>query len=99
MPPDEFCMDSIIFDTSEAKQYIIHDIYQWVFSKFNMSKPLHQLALLVGIYVSKLIPDLFHNLDDHLDSNITMFAVTKAIREMAWISNNKRGHKGCKVAA
>jgi hypothetical protein len=72
MPPDEFCMDSIIFDTSEAKQYIICDIYQWVFSKFNMSKPLHQLALLVGIYVSKLIPD----------SNITMFAVTKAIREM-----------------
>ncbi|KAG2335563.1 hypothetical protein BDR05DRAFT_1006676 [Suillus weaverae] len=99
VPPDEFCMDSVTLDKSDGKDSIVHKTYQWAFAEFDMSRPLHQLAILVGVYVSKLIPDLFYDMDDRPDheSYRTMFAFTKAVREMPWISNSRR--KGCKIAA
>ncbi|KAG1765968.1 hypothetical protein EV702DRAFT_1283003 [Suillus placidus] len=99
VPPDEFCMDSVTLDKSDGKDSIVHKTYQWAFAEFDMSRPLHQLAILVGVYVSKLIPDLFYDMDNRPDheSYHTMFAFTKAVREMPWISNSRR--KGCKIAA
>jgi hypothetical protein len=63
-----------------------------------MSRPLHQLALIIGIYVSKLVPDLFYDNDTRpeRDSYGSAFAFTMAIRAMKWSPNNSR--KGCKVA-
>ncbi|KAG1726755.1 hypothetical protein EDB19DRAFT_1833326 [Suillus lakei] len=99
VPPEEFSMDNIGLDKSEPKDSIVRKTYQWAFAEFDMAKPLHQLALLVGIYVSKLIPDLFHHPDDRPDheSYSTMFAFTRAVREMPWVANS--GRKGCKTAA
>ncbi|KAG0697442.1 hypothetical protein DFH29DRAFT_1003759 [Suillus ampliporus] len=99
VPPDEFCMESVTFDKSEPKDSIIRQTYRWAFSEFDMGKPLHQIALLAGIYVSKIIPNLFHNADDRPDHEnySTMFAFAKAVRKIPWVANKSR--KGSKVAA
>lgn len=99
VPPDEFCMDYVSLDKSEPQDSIVRQTYQWAFAEFDMSRPMHQLAILIGIYVSKMIPDLFYSQDERPehDSYRTMYSYTKAIREMPWIAHNSR--KGCKVAA
>lgn len=99
VPPDEFSMDSIALDKTESKDSIVRQTYQWAFAEFNISKPLHQLAILVGIYVSKLIPNLFYDSDNRPDHEHykTMFAFTQAVRAMTWMPNSSR--KGCKIAA
>lgn len=98
VPPDEFCMESITWDRTEPQDSINRRCYQWAFSEFSMSLPLHQLALIIGIYVSKLVPDLFYNIDDRpeRDGYHSAFAFTLAIRAMKWSPNTSR--KGCKVA-
>ncbi|KAG2742153.1 hypothetical protein P692DRAFT_201809895 [Suillus brevipes Sb2] len=97
VPPDEFCMASVAMDKNESPDSIIRQCYQWAFSEFTMSRPLHQLAMVIGIYVSKLVPDLFYNADDkpEREGYNTAFAFTMAIRAMKWVPNHSR--KGCKL--
>ncbi|KAG2147970.1 hypothetical protein DEU56DRAFT_753232 [Suillus clintonianus] len=99
IPPEEFCMDNIRLDKSEPKDSMVQQTYQWAFAEFNMVKPLHQLALLVGMYVSKLIPDLFYDTDNCPDHDVysTIFAFTKVVCRVPWMANTS--HKGCKTAA
>jgi hypothetical protein len=99
VPPDEFSIHNVTFDKNERKNSIVLEIYQWAFTKFNMATPLHQVALLIAIYVSKIIPNLFYHEDDRPDNHdySTMLAFTNAIRDMPWKPKDSR--KGCKVAA
>ncbi|KAG2337834.1 hypothetical protein BDR05DRAFT_952348 [Suillus weaverae] len=62
-----------------------------------MTRPLHQLALVISVYVTKLVPDLFHHPDDRpeRENYSSAMAFTMAVRAMKWIPNNSR--KGCKV--
>ncbi|KAG2356306.1 hypothetical protein BDR07DRAFT_1380905 [Suillus spraguei] len=88
-------------DSNQQKlKCIIRDTYQWAFAEFDMSRPLHQLAILVGIYVSKVVPDIFYDYDDFPDheSYKTMLDFTLAVHEMRWLPHTG-GRKGCKVAA
>ncbi|KAG0693691.1 hypothetical protein DFH29DRAFT_382941 [Suillus ampliporus] len=99
VPPDEFCIENVSLDKSEPKDSIIRKTYEWAFAEFDMDVPLHQLALLIGIYVSKLIPNLFHDVDDrpYVKSYATAWDFTAAIRAMPWKPNTSR--KGSKVAS
>ncbi|KAG0692492.1 hypothetical protein DFH29DRAFT_1046484 [Suillus ampliporus] len=99
VPPNEFTIDNIAVDKTEPKDSVTRKTYQWAFAEFDMAVPLHRLALLVGIYVSKITPNLFYDRQQRPDHHAfdTMFDFTKALRRMAWEPKSTR--KGCKVAA
>ncbi|KAG1803891.1 uncharacterized protein HD556DRAFT_1303877 [Suillus plorans] len=99
--PDEFSLESINLadnSSSDGQEPSSQEIYEWVFANFNINKPLHQIALIAGIYVSRIIPDIFwansdkpkaHTIADHI-------ALTNAIRALPW-KPNASGRKGCKL--
>ncbi|KAG2090773.1 uncharacterized protein F5147DRAFT_780230 [Suillus discolor] len=99
--PDEFSLESIDLadnSSSDGQEPSSREIYEWVFANFNINKPLHQIALIAGIYVSRIIPDIFwansdkpkaHTVADHI-------ALTNAIRALPW-KPNASGRKGCKL--
>ncbi|KAG1724688.1 hypothetical protein EDB19DRAFT_1915438 [Suillus lakei] len=52
--PDEFTIDHI--DIEEGKTELLNkDIYEWVFNNFDICKPIHKIALLASIYISKIL--------------------------------------------
>lgn len=80
--PDEFCMESI----ECGRDPIVQDIYAWVFNNFDARKPIHFLALLAGIYISQMLPDVFWDEKDR-PANSKLFSVTSAtrcVRNMPW---------------
>ncbi|KAG1769738.1 hypothetical protein EV702DRAFT_1049616 [Suillus placidus] len=99
--PDEFSIDSIdLVDTasSDGPEPSSRKIYEWVFSHFDINKPLHQIALVAGIYVSRIIPDIFwDNADKPKPHTVTdTITLTRAIRALPW-KPNASSRKGCKL--
>ncbi|KAG2365886.1 hypothetical protein BDR07DRAFT_1373987 [Suillus spraguei] len=98
--PDEFAIESIELGSASStagSEPSLKTIYEWVFANFDINKPLHQIALIAGIYVSRILPDLFFADSDKPQGNVTNpIMLTKAIRALPWKPNHK-GRKGCKL--
>ncbi|KAG2045993.1 hypothetical protein BDR06DRAFT_1015119 [Suillus hirtellus] len=100
--PDEFSLESIDLadssSSSDSQEPSSREIYEWVFANFDINKPLHQIALIAGIYVSRIIPDIFWaNSDKPKAHTVTNhIALTNAIRALPW-KPNASGRKGCKL--
>ncbi|KAG2029044.1 hypothetical protein BDR03DRAFT_1018980 [Suillus americanus] len=97
--PDEFAIESIELarGPTASSEPSVSMIYEWVFANFDINKPLHQIALIAGIYVSRILPDLFFADSDKPQGNVTNpVMLTKAIRALPW-KPHRRGRKGCKL--
>ncbi|KAG1720751.1 hypothetical protein EDB19DRAFT_1835830 [Suillus lakei] len=99
--PDEFSLGSIdLADSasSDGQEPSSREIYEWVFANFNINKPLHQIALIASIYLSRIIPDIFWaNSDKPKAHTVTNhIALTNAIRALPW-KPNASGRKGCRL--
>ncbi|KAG1811023.1 hypothetical protein EV424DRAFT_1542652 [Suillus variegatus] len=98
--PDEFAVESIELGSvasTAGSEPSPNTIYEWVFANFDMNKPLHYIALIAGIYVSRILPDLFFADSDKPQGNVTNpIMLTKAIRALPWKPNSS-GRKGCKL--
>ncbi|CCM06536.1 uncharacterized protein FIBRA_08809 [Fibroporia radiculosa] len=71
--------------------------YRWVLAHFDFGKPLHQLALICGIVMSKVAPNVFYTTQDdplHIPPTMTPDEVTSFIVDAPWITNTTR--KGAK---
>ncbi|KAG1853395.1 hypothetical protein F4604DRAFT_1933291 [Suillus subluteus] len=99
--PDEFSLESIdLADSASSgeKEPTPREIYEWVFTNFDIRKPLHQIALIAGIYLSRIIPDIFWATSDRPKAYTVTdpVALTNAIRALPW-KPNASGRKGCKL--
>jgi hypothetical protein len=90
-------MQHVVWDKADKTNPITRKIYTYVFAAFNMSTPLHQLALIVAIFISKILPDLFYDPDDRpdLETLTSEDKITRAARALPWKPNDNR--RGCKV--
>ncbi|KAG1849455.1 hypothetical protein DFJ58DRAFT_729535 [Suillus subalutaceus] len=97
--PDELAIESIELPRgpTAGSKPSVSMIYEWVFANFDIDKPLHQIALTAGIYVSQILPDLFFTDSDKSQGNVTNpVMLTKAIRALPW-KPHRRSHKGCRL--
>jgi hypothetical protein len=69
----------------------VAETYQWVTANMDLSKPIHQLALLGGILFSRLGKRLGHEMKPtDLPSNADSETLTKAIRTQQWKEMDRR---------
>ncbi|KAG1849284.1 hypothetical protein DFJ58DRAFT_729576 [Suillus subalutaceus] len=97
--PDEFAIESIELPRgpTAGSKPSVSMIYEWVFANFDINKPLHQIALIAGIYVSQILPDLFFADSNKSQGNVTNpVMLTKAIRALPW-KPHRRSRKGCRL--
>jgi hypothetical protein len=92
--PDEFCLENIDIEKGE-KEPLIRQIYEWVFTNFNSRKPIHKIALLAGIYISKILPDIFTDGAYNPELGDGGYAITQALRALPW-NPNRSTRKGCR---
>jgi hypothetical protein len=81
---------------SLASEPYVNDMYEWVKTNYNGTKPLHHLALLVGIIVaSTMIPKLFMppNLKNLFQNITNSEEVWKLYGDIDWVKKDKKGMK------
>jgi hypothetical protein len=73
-----------------CSSYVL-DTYEWVRDRFDPNKPLHGLALLVAIFMSRAIPDIFYpqNTPSFLEKARSRAATRALAREVKWTPKNK----------
>ncbi|KAG2358122.1 hypothetical protein BDR07DRAFT_1489883 [Suillus spraguei] len=92
--PEEFSLDNIDVERGETEP-LICQIYEWVFAIFNPWKPIHKIALLAGIYISRILPDIFTNGEYSPAVGDGGRAITQALRALPWNPNRstRRGSR------
>ena len=86
--PDDF------FKPAPVQNAVVDDTYRWVRENYDGTKPVHHLALLVGIIVaSSLLPYLFvpTNLKGRFAKAGSKEAVREAFEDVEWIMKAQRG--------
>ncbi|KAG1790541.1 uncharacterized protein HD556DRAFT_1310554 [Suillus plorans] len=93
--PDEFSLNYIEVEAQEMEPFICQ-IYEWVFSNFNAQKSMHKIALLAGIYISKILPDIFTDEAYNAKPRDGEHMITQALRVLPW-NPNRSTQKGCRL--
>jgi hypothetical protein len=82
---------------SPAKAQYVDDTYAWVRSIYDGTKPIHHLALIVGVIASALLPNLFLPTDSSLRARFAQAHTESQVRDLynslPWVSRNKKGMK------
>ena len=69
----------------------IYDTYEWVRNHADLSKPNHQLALLVAILFTRIGNQLGFKKDDTLNfKSLTIHPLNTAIRSLEWVPLSRR---------
>jgi hypothetical protein len=92
--PDEFSLNHIEVEALEMEP-LIHQIYEWVFSNFDARKPMHKIALLAGIYISKILPDIFTDGAYNAKPGDGDRMIMQALRALPW-NPNRGTRRGCR---
>lgn len=69
--------------------------YHYVFNQLDLTRPLHHLALLVSIILTKCLPTIHWNVDNlqTLTPGLSGNRVTEKIRGLSWTTKGKKGSK------
>lgn len=81
----------------ESSSDYVLDTYNWATNSYDASKPVHQLALIVGILMSKALPNIHappEAAQKAVQSCTTRMQTREAIKGLPWVEKNKK--KGSK---
>ena len=91
MVPKEWKLDGTTWPSGEATSYV-KATYMWVKEHFDGRLPLHQTAMMVAIFFSKVLPKVFHHCkatDDLKHAN-----TTQVVRDAPWVVTSSTNRKG-----
>ncbi|KAH7905349.1 hypothetical protein BJ138DRAFT_1118552 [Hygrophoropsis aurantiaca] len=73
----------------------VKETYEFVSTHYNGSKPVHQLALICAIVVSRMIPQISQpkGLPPNATGTGDTKTVTDAVRRTQWVEPNSKGYK------
>lgn len=76
-------------------QYV-HETYKYVASSYDGNKWHHHLALIMAIFITTILPEVFYPDQDkaELYKNIGTAAVTQMMRNLPWAKTKTISHKG-----
>ena len=87
--PLEWKLENATLDRSEGHKYV-KDTYVWVSTNFDRSKPEHDLALILAIMFSKVLPNISLEKTD-ISSELTGNELTRQIRGLPWLPPTRKG--------
>ncbi|KAG6369980.1 hypothetical protein JVT61DRAFT_12616 [Boletus reticuloceps] len=88
--PVECTMNNVVI--SSGSPSYVGAMYGWVLSNFNVSKPIHFLALFCSVAFAGLLPSVHSPPDRSLPANTRTVAERNSyMKNLDWIEKNKKG--------
>ncbi|KAH9913183.1 uncharacterized protein B0H18DRAFT_1126502 [Fomitopsis serialis] len=95
--PEEFELPPNVLQLpGEPSAKYVRDTYTWVRRNFAHDNPVHKLALLCGIVISKVLPKVFYDegAADAVLTGMTSSETIKIIRNLPWIAKDGETDNG-----